>query len=87
VGAAFLIQNSGRIDTTSAGIMISLILALSTILDGIRVGWRFSMVGFYLGISAVLSSFFQHSIWIELLVAVLIVAGTIAWEVWRYRKT
>lgn len=86
VGAAFLIQHSGRIDPASAGIMISLILSLSTILDGIRVGWRFSMVGFYLGISAVVASFFKHSIWIELLIAVTIVAGTILWEVWHYRR-
>lgn len=86
VGAAFLIQHSGRLDTVSAGIMISLILALSTILDGIRVGWRFSMVGFYLGISAVLASFFQHSIWIELLIAITIVAGTILWEVFQHRR-
>ena len=86
VGAAFLIQHSGRIDPASAGILISLILSLSTILDGIRVGWRFSMVGFYLGISAVLASFFQHSIWIELLIAVTIIAGTILWEVWQHRR-
>ncbi|MGR9115434.1 MAG: hypothetical protein ACU85E_06685 [Gammaproteobacteria bacterium] len=87
VGAAFLIQHSGRIDSTSAGIMISLILSLSTILDGIRVGWRFSMVGFYLGISAVFASFFQHSIWIEILIAATIISGTIVWEIWQYRRT
>lgn len=87
VGAAFLIQHSGRIDPTSAGILISLVLSLSTILDGIRVGWRFSMVGFYLGISAVVTSFFQHSIWIELLIAVTIVVGIIIWEVLQHRRT
>lgn len=86
VGAAFLIQNSGRIDPSSAGILISLVLALSTILDGIRVGWRFSLVGFYLGISAVMASFFQHSIWIELLIALTIIAITVIWEVLQSKK-
>ena len=86
VGAAFLIQNSGRLDTASAGILISLILALSTILDGIRVGWRFSMVGFYLGTSAVLASYFQHSIWVELLVAVIVIIFTILLEIFLARR-
>ncbi|MGR9052155.1 MAG: hypothetical protein ACU84J_05860, partial [Gammaproteobacteria bacterium] len=73
--------------SASAGVMISLILSLSTILDGIRVGWRFSLVGFYLGISAVLSAFYQNSIWIEILLAVIIIAGTIVWEIWQHRKS
>jgi hypothetical protein len=86
VAAAFLIQKSGRIDPLSAGILISLVLSLSTVLDGIRVGWRFSMVGVYLGISAVLSSYFEHSIWIEILIAVSIIICTILWEILQHKK-
>lgn len=86
VAAAFLIQKSGRIDAASAAVLISLVLSLSTILDGIRVGWRFSMVGVYLGISAVMSSYFQHSIWIELIIAISIIICTILWEYWQHKK-
>lgn len=85
VGSAFMVQKSGRIDPASAGIVISLILSLSTILDGIRIGWRFSLVGFYLVISAVLASYTPHSIWQEILVAFTIIGGTVLWEI-RSRK-
>ena len=55
VGGAFLIHQSGRIAEEDAGLIILLILSLSTILDGLRVGWRFSLVGLFLGVAAVVS--------------------------------
>ncbi|MGZ5049987.1 MAG: hypothetical protein ACXWF8_07800 [Methylobacter sp.] len=86
VGGAFLIHQSGRIAQEDAGLIILLILSLSTILDGLRVGWRFSLVGLFLGVAAVVSVYTTHFLWIELGVAVLIVALTIAWELWMERK-
>jgi hypothetical protein len=86
VGGAFLIHQSGRIAEEDAGLLILLILSLSTILDGLRVGWRFSLVGIFLGVAAVVSVYTQHFLWIELGIAVLIVAVTIAWELWNERK-
>lgn len=86
VGGAFLIHQSGRIAQEDAGLVVLLILSLSTILDGLRVGWRFSLVGLFLGVAAVVSVYTTHFLWIELGVAVLIVALTIAWELWMERK-
>ncbi len=86
VAAAFFIQQSDQFDESSAGIVILLILSLSTILDGIRIGWRFSLVGIFLGLSAVVTSFMQRAIWIELLMAMGIVAITILWEVWQHKR-
>lgn len=86
VGGAFLIHQSGRIAEEDAGLIILLILSLSTILDGLRVGWRFSLVGLFLGAAAVVSVYTQHFLWIELGIAVLIVAVTIAWELWTERR-
>jgi len=86
VGGAFLIRQSGRIAEEDAGLIILLILSLSTILDGIRVGWRFSLVGLFLGVAAVVSVYTPHFLWIELGIAILIVAVTIAWELWTERK-
>ncbi|CAA9890887.1 conserved membrane hypothetical protein [Candidatus Methylobacter favarea] len=86
VGGAFLIQKSGRIQTDDIGLVILLILSLSTILDGLRVGWRFSLVGIFLGVSAVIAVYTEHFLWIELLIALLIVLATIVWEVWQAKK-
>jgi len=86
VGGAFLIHQSGRIAEEDAGLIILLILSLSTILDGLRVGWRFSLVGLFLGVAAVVSVYTPHFLWIELGIAMLIVAVTIAWELWMEKK-
>jgi hypothetical protein len=86
VGGVFLIHQTGRISEKDAGLIILLILSLSTILDGLRVGWRFSLVGLFLGVAAVVSVYTPHFLWIELGIAVLIVALTILWELWMERR-
>ena len=86
VGGAFLIHQSGRIAEEDAGLIILLILSLSTILDGLRVGWRFSLVGLFLGVAAVVSVYTPHFLWIELGIAVLIVAATVLWELWLEKR-
>ncbi len=86
VGGAFLIHQSGRIADEDAGLIILLILSLSTILDGLRVGWRFSMVGLFLGVAAVVSVYTTHFLWVELGIAIVIVAATILWELWTEKK-
>jgi hypothetical protein len=86
VGGLFLIHQSGRIDEQDAGRIILLILSLSTILDGLRVGWRFSLVGLFLGVAAVVSVYTLHFLWVELGIAILIVAVTIAWELWMEKR-
>lgn len=86
VGAAFLVQKSGRIDPDSAGLVILLILALSTILDGLRVGWRFSLVGLFLGVSAIIAAYMEPFIWVEILIAISIVLVTVLWEYWMGKR-
>jgi hypothetical protein len=86
VGGAFLVQKSGRIDPESAGLVILLILSLSTILDGLRVGWRFSLVGLFMGTSAVVAAYTEHFLWIEILIAIGIVLVTVLWEYWMEKR-
>lgn len=86
VGGAFLVEKSGRLHPEDAGLVILLILSLATMLDGLRVGWRFSVVGLFLGVSAVIAAFTQHFLWIELLIAIVIVVMTILWEVWKAKR-
>ncbi|MCF6202298.1 MAG: hypothetical protein L3J59_01310 [Methylococcaceae bacterium] len=40
-----------------ASLVILLLLSLATMLDGLRIGWCFSQVGLYLGISSVIRCF------------------------------
>jgi hypothetical protein len=87
VGGVFLIHMPGKIAENDAGLVILLILSLSTMVDGLRVGWRFSLVGLFLWFSAVIAAYTQHFLWIELLIAVLIVFGTFSLEYWLEKKT
>ncbi len=82
VGGAFLLQKSGQLNEISASLVILLILSLATMLDGIRIGWRFSLVGLYLGSSAVVVAYFENFMWVEIVIAIAIVAMTIIWEIW-----
>ncbi|WP_031433966.1 hypothetical protein [Methylomarinum vadi] len=81
VSGAFLLQQSGRLNETNASLVILLILSLATILDGIRIGWRFSLVGLYLGISSVVVAYIENFMWLEALIAIAIVTLTIIWEI------
>ncbi len=86
VGGAFLLQQSGRLDENSASLVVLLILSLATMLDGIRVGWQLSLVGLFLGICALLIAYLEQFMWAASLLAVAIVIGTIAWEIWLHKR-
>ena len=86
VEGVFSLQKSEHLTQEDAGLVIMMILAQSTILDGLRVGWRFSLVGIFLGISAIIAANTHHFFWIELIIAILIVAVTILIEVWQERR-
>lgn len=82
VGASSLLNKSGDISEISASLVILLILSLATMLDGMRIGWQFSLVGFYLATCAVLVAYVNAFIWACSVLAVLVVAGTLLWGYW-----
>lgn len=86
VGAMFALMHADRLYPASAGLVIMLILALSTFLDGLRIGWRFSMNGLFLGVSAVIIAYIQRFMWIEILLALGIAAITFLVQYWRERR-
>ncbi len=86
VGGTFLLHKSGQLTEISASLVILLILSLATILDGIRIGWRFSLVGLFLGISAIVIAYSKNFMWLNAFIAIAIVASTILWEVWLNKR-
>ena len=82
----FFIHQLGKISDDDVGLVILLILSLATMLDGLRVGWRFSLVGLFLWSSAIIAAYTQHFLWIEVMIAFLIVLGTILWEYWQEKR-
>lgn len=86
VGGAFLLQKSGQLTPQSAGMVILLLLSLATMLDGLRIGWRFSLVGLFLGISSIIGAFYDFFLWIDIAIAISIIVATIIWEYWLHRR-
>ncbi len=82
VASAFLIQKSGQLSETSAGLVILLLLAMATMLDGRRIGWQFTLIGFYLAASAIIIAFVDAFIWACSGLGVLVVIGTYLWNRW-----
>lgn len=82
VGGAFFLHKSGHLTAESAGLVILLILSLSTMLDGLRIGWRFSIVGLFLGSSSVIGAFYEAFLWIDIAIAIVIVIITFSWPYW-----
>jgi len=65
VEGVFSLQKTEHLSQADAGIVIMMILAQSTILDGLRVGWRFSLVGIFLGLSAIIAANTHHFLLME----------------------
>ncbi|MGZ8191712.1 MAG: hypothetical protein ACXWTS_10870, partial [Methylococcaceae bacterium] len=53
----YAFYHTGRITPEETGLVVLLILALTTYLDGIRISWRFGFVGLYLGIIAICAAY------------------------------
>ncbi|MCK9609105.1 MAG: hypothetical protein M0R33_21945 [Methylomonas sp.] len=82
VGAAFLLNKSGQLTDTGASLVILLLLALTTMLDGYRIGWQFSLLGFFLASCAIVVAYIEHFIWVTSGLGILVVAGTFFWNYW-----
>lgn len=78
--AIFVLLLNGRMSSETAGLVILLILGLATFLDGIRIGWRYSLAGAYLEVTAVVAALVKNFIPLLFVLGVAIVAATIYWE-------
>ena len=72
--------HSGQIQNETVSLMIVLILALSAFLDGIHVGWHFSVVGILLAISSVIITYMEEYIWLIVIIAIIFVATSYFWN-------
>jgi len=68
--------HAGHMQFESVGLVIVLMLALSAFLDGIHVGWHFSVLGLFLAITAVVVSYVEEFIWIIAAIALIFIIIT-----------
>lgn len=78
--------HSGQIQNETVSLVIVLILALSTFLAGIQIGWQFSVVGILLAISAMMISYLEEYIWLMVMVALVLVIISYLWNKFKKSK-
>lgn len=86
IAVVYAFFHSGQIQNETISLVILLILALSAFLDGIHVGWHFSVVGVLLAISAIIISYVDEYLWIIAIVAIIFIAASYYWNKFRESK-
>lgn len=76
--------HTGQIQNETVSLMILLVLALSSFLDGFHVGWHFSAIGILLAISVVTISYIDEFLWVIIFIAIILVAVSFFWN--KYMK-
>lgn len=85
VAAATLVIKNGQFSELNANLMILLILAMATMLDGMRIGWQFSLVGFFLAACAIIVAYVERFILACVGLGFFVVVGTLFWGYWINR--
>jgi hypothetical protein len=78
--ATYTLWHVGRLGNEHTALIVLLLLALTTFLDGYHVGWRFYLAGVLLFIYAIVAALFKAVIWIALLIAIPVVVFGLYWD-------
>ncbi len=71
VEAVFLIQEFGRLNYETTGLMLLLVFALSAFDAGIRMGWLYRLTGIFLGLGMLVLAYFERYLWLMIAVALV----------------
>lgn len=74
----FLFIEAGRLDASQGGLVSFLVLALTVFTDGLRLHYRYAIVGFYLFAAVAILAFVETFVWWFLLVSVILICVEIS---------
>ena len=74
VRLVYLLLHTGRLDNENTGLIILLLLALTTFFAGIHLGWRLCLVGGFLGAALVAATYLEEYVWILLILGLSVLA-------------
>lgn len=75
VQLVYFLFESGRLNSENTGLVILLILAMSTFQAGLRLGWRLFVLGGLLGGTLFLATYLEVFLWIVLIVVLAAAAA------------
>ncbi len=86
IGAVYQLFLAGRLNYESTGLVLLLVLGLATFLDGVRISWRYALIGLVIGATSVLAGFVNQYLWLALFGALALLALVVGWEWLRHRR-
>ena len=78
--ATYSLWHVGRLGNEHTGLIVLLLLALTTFLDGYHVGWRFYLAGLLLFIYTIVAALLKAVMWLTLLIAIPVVIFGLYWD-------
>ncbi len=78
--ATYSLWQVGRLGNEHTGLIVLLLLALTTFLDGYHVGWRFYLAGILLFVYTIVAALLKAVIWLGLAVAIPVVVFGLYWD-------
>ena len=70
----YMLLHAGRLENESAGLIILLLLAMTTFAAGVQLGVLVSLLGCFLGLSLILAAYIESYVWLIML-GLLVGAG------------
>jgi hypothetical protein len=77
VQAVFLLLRAGRLTYESTGLIILLLLALTTFIAGVDLGYQLCLLGGFLCLTLLMVAYMEQYVWVLVLVAVIGVSVTL----------
>ena len=77
VQAVFLLLRAGRLTYESTGLVILLLLALTTFIAGINLGYQLCLLGGFLGLTLLVVAYLEQYVWVLAFLAVIVVGATL----------
>lgn len=68
----FIIQQIGRLNNETTGLILLLLFALSTFIAGIRMGWMFRLAGLFLAVGLLVLAYVERYLWALVFVAIIV---------------
>ena len=86
VSSIYFLLQAGRLNYESAGLVIEIILGFSLFLDGRNLGWRYSLLGILVGITAIIATYVEEFIWFIYMVTLCLAVMAYYWEKHRRKS-
>ena len=82
----YLLLGTGRLNYETTGLLILLVLAFTTFIDGMLVSWKLYVVGLLLLLTLLLATYVESFLWMIVLAAVVMIALVLVFVVWKLRS-